>query len=85
MIEHLEDEDGDGGPHHGDRAARVVLEVENARYFRLKNHEPEAIIQRGGSQWMVFPWLRKDGTVTGDVDRATHSGTFGWAVRYEGP
>ena len=64
---------------------RVVLEVENARYFRLKNHEPEAIIQRGGSQWMVFPWLRKDGTVAGDVDRATHSGTFGWAIRYEGP
>ena len=64
---------------------RVVLEVENARYFRLKNHEPEAIIQRGGSQWMVFPWLRKDGTVTGDVSVATHSGTFGWAVRYEGP
>ena len=45
----------------------------------------EAIIQRGGSQWMVFPWLRKDGTVAGDVDRATHSGTFGWAIRYEGP
>lgn len=64
---------------------RVVLEVENARYFRLKNHEPEAIIQRGGSQWMVFPWLRKDGTVAGDVDTATHSGTFGWAIRYEGP
>lgn len=64
---------------------RVVLEVENARYFRLKNHEPEAIIQRGGSQWMVFPWLRKDGTVAGGVDRATNSGTFGWAIRYEGP
>ena len=64
---------------------RVVLEVENARYFRLKNHEPEAIIQRGGSQWMVFPWLRKDGTVAGDVNVATHSGTFGWAIRYEGP
>lgn len=64
---------------------RVVLEVENARYFRLKNHDPEAIIQRGGSQWMVFPWLRKDGTVAGDVDGATHSGTFGWAIRYEGP
>ena len=64
---------------------RVVLEVENARYFRLKNHEPEAIIQRGGSQWMVFPWLLKDGTVAGDVDTATHSGTFGWAIRYEGP
>ena len=64
---------------------RVVLEVENARYFRLKNHEPEAIIQRGGSQWMVFPWLRKDGTVAGDVGVATHSGTFGWAIRYEGP
>lgn len=64
---------------------RVVLEVENARYFRLKNHEPGAIIQRGGSQWMVFPWLGKDSTVTGDVSVATHSGTFGWAIRYEGP
>ena len=64
---------------------KVVLEVENARYFRLKNHDAEAIIQRGGDRWMVFPWLKKNGAETGDVNVAEHSGTFGWAIRYDGP
>lgn len=62
----------------------LLAEIQNARYVRLDNYEPEQIISYGTDRWMVFPWWRKFITSTGEgfVD---NTGTMGWAIRYDGP
>lgn len=69
----------------------LVADLSNARHIRLDNYEPTQVIEIGAERWMVFPWLRKNtaeraGTFIGGTNRLrSHSGTFGWAIRYEGP
>lgn len=69
----------------------LVADLANARHIRIDNYEPGQIIEIGPDKWMVFPWLRKntavrDGSTAGnDAQAIVHSGTFGWAIRYEGP
>lgn len=65
----------------------IVANIECARYLRIDNYEPEQIIVLGNTKWKVYPFYRKniaerDGGGTGGVD---HTGTFGWAIRYDGP
>ena len=62
-----------------------VLQVQNARHIRVDNYTPTEIIALGTDQWMVFPWYCKsttdrDGYLSGTL---SHSGTFGWAIKYE--
>lgn len=64
-----------------------VLEHRHARYLRMPNHEPGDIIVLGSDQWKVYPFHMKnasapDGASTSLID---HTGTFGWAIRYDGP
>lgn len=64
----------------------LIADLENARYTRLDNYNPGQIIQLGADRWKVFPWLRKNMTVrNGGQSIVGHSGTLGWAIRYEGP
>ncbi|WP_312467013.1 hypothetical protein [Stutzerimonas nitrititolerans] len=63
----------------------LVLELEYARVTRVDFFDPGQVIELGPDRWKVFPWYRKstserNGTTTGD-----HTGTLGWAIRYEGP
>lgn len=65
----------------------IVANIECARYLRIDNYEPEQIIVLGHTKWKVYPFYRKniqqrDGGGTGGAD---HTGTFGWAIRYDGP
>ncbi len=67
---------------------QLVLSVKTARYVRLDNHNPEEIIQLGTDRWKVYPFYRKnlsqrDGG--GSTTSVNHSGTFGLAVKYDGP
>lgn len=67
----------------------LVSDFVNARYIRIDNYEPGQILELGADRWMVFPWHRKniearDGALV--ISRGyDHTGTFGWAIRYEGP
>lgn len=67
--------------------SRILLEMKNSRYLRVDYYEPEQIITLGNDRWMILPFhrkniLAKDGTGSNYGD---HSGTFGWAIRYDGP
>lgn len=69
----------------------IVASLNNARYLRIDNYNPGDLITLGSEQWIVFPWYRKNsvarsGMASPSSDVALmHSGTFGWAIRYEGP
>lgn len=65
----------------------LCLRPRNVRALRIDNYDPGQIITHGPDSWKVYPWVRKDtvnriNTTGLDVG---HTGTLGWAVRYEGP
>lgn len=62
----------------------LTADLENARYTRIDNYAPGQIITIGTEKWKVFPWFRKDSSVRNGGSNITHTGTFGWAIRYEG-
>ncbi|WP_313043279.1 hypothetical protein [Acinetobacter sp.] len=63
----------------------ILTKIENARYLRIDNLEPEQILTFGAEKWMVFPFHKKDISVRDGGSSIGHSGTFGWAIRYDGP
>jgi hypothetical protein len=65
----------------------LVADLENARHVRVDNFSPGDILTLGADKWKVFPWYRKDATQRNGIlwTRINHTGTFGWAIRYEGP
>ncbi|MBG6673486.1 hypothetical protein I5I81_01605 [Pseudomonas aeruginosa] len=64
----------------------LTVDLEHARYTRVDNYSPGEVIQIGSDRWMVLPFYRKNTAArNGSAAPATHTGTFGWAIRYEGP
>ncbi len=66
----------------------LVADLKHARYLRVDNYDPEQVITLGSDQWRVYPFYRKnttqrDGQTAGGL--IDHTGTFGWAIRYDGP
>ncbi|MDF3932930.1 hypothetical protein [Pseudomonas citronellolis] len=67
----------------------MVADLDHARYTRVDNYAPGQIVTLGDDRWKVYPFYQKN-TISRDGSPAsttpvTHSGTFGWAIRYEGP
>lgn len=63
----------------------LVCQVRHARYVRVNNYEPGQIITLGPDRWIIFPFYRKNSAVPAGGIALDHSGTFGWAIRYDGP
>lgn len=65
----------------------IVVNLANARYMRIDNIDSGGILTIGSDQWKCYPFLRKDASVrNGDPSNdLSHSGTFGYAIRYQGP
>lgn len=63
----------------------MVCQFKNSRFLRIDNFEPEQILTLGNEQWIVFPFYRKNSAARDGGSPIDHSGTFGWAIRYEGP
>ncbi|WP_418647224.1 hypothetical protein ACNQFN_18690 [Thauera butanivorans] len=64
----------------------LAVDLEHARVTRIDNYEPGQILNIGGTRWKVFPWHLKDAdNRNGITGSPYHSGTLGWAIRYEGP
>lgn len=66
----------------------LKLQLNNARYIRIDNYEPNQVLNLGNDRWKIYPGVRKniasrDGGRTSDG--YDHSGTFGIAIRYDGP
>lgn len=66
----------------------LLLDVRHARYIRTDYYEPGQVIALGGERWKIYPGVRKNSDQrNGDSTSfgADHSGTLGFAVRYDGP
>lgn len=63
----------------------LVCDLANARHCRIDNLSPGDILTIGVDKWKVFPWYRKDAAARDGGYGVNHTGTFGWAIKYEGP
>ncbi|MFI8609524.1 hypothetical protein ACIGFL_14560 [Pseudomonas sp. NPDC077649] len=63
----------------------LACDLLNARYVRLNNYDPGQILTLGPDRWKILPWYKKNGAVPNGGNGISHTGTFGWAVRYDGP
>lgn len=63
----------------------LILDLANARHFRIDNLSPGDILTLGSDKWKVYPWYRKSAAERNGGSIVNHTGTFGWAIRYEGP
>lgn len=63
----------------------LIADAANARHIRVDNLAPGDIVTLGADQWKTFPWYRKDLTARNGGTGINHTGSFGWALRYEGP
>lgn len=70
----------------------LVADLVNIRHVRIDNYLPGQVIELGSDRWKVYPWHRRnvaerDGIAPGDVSwiNKDHTGTFGYAIRYDGP
>lgn len=62
----------------------LILQTRHSRFLRIDNHEPKDIIQLGHEKWKVFPFFKKNMQQRNGGFSLRHTGTFGWAIRYEG-
>ena len=62
----------------------VIADLKYARHTRIDNFEPGQVITIGTDKWKIFPNFCKNATARDGGGRIYHTGTFGWAVRYEG-
>lgn len=65
--------------------ASLIADLANARMLRIDNLAPGDILTLGTDKWKVFPWYRKNLAQRDGGSNINHTGTFGWAIRYEGP
>jgi hypothetical protein len=71
----------------------LVVDLEFARLVRMDNLSPGDILTIGPDKWKVFPWYKKNTaarnasgvSLSSGYTYVDHTGTFGWAIRYEGP
>lgn len=63
----------------------LIFSLFNARYIRIDNYEPDQIINLNGDRWKVYPFYKKNINDRDNIYSGGHSGTFGWAIRYDGP
>ena len=74
----------------GSSKRSIVLDLVYARYVRLDTLNVGDVITLGSDRWKVYPVYKRDGSVrngpsgfTGVTSR--HSGTYGYAILYDGP
>lgn len=60
-------------------------ELKHSRYIRIDNLEAGQIITLGTERWKIYPAYRKNIASRDGGSGINHSGTFGWAIRYDGP
>lgn len=58
--------------------------INNLRFSRIKNINPGQVISDGTDNWKFYPPFAKN-AATPNPGSALHSGTYGLAVRYDGP
>lgn len=69
----------------GSSKVSLLLDLAHARYLRNDNLAPQSIITLGSDRWRVYPWYALNATNRNGGFDVAHSGTLGFAVRYDGP
>ncbi|WP_151979772.1 hypothetical protein [Acinetobacter guerrae] len=64
---------------------RLICQIQNAKFTRLDNFEPNQIIELGNDKWKIYPFHKKNIQNRNGGSNINHTGTFGWAIRYDGP
>ncbi len=64
--------------------ARLIADLGHARYARINFIDPGQVLSFGPDRWKVYPFFRKNASIPDPGSYATHTGTFGWAIRYDG-
>lgn len=59
--------------------------IGHARYLRIDSYAPGDVITLGPDRWKVYPWYRKNAAARDGGSYIDHTGTMGWAIRYDGP
>lgn len=62
----------------------IACIFENSRFLRVDNYDPEQIINMGSEKWMILPFYKKNISERNGGGFIDHTGTFGWAIRYDG-
>lgn len=68
-----------------DAKVSLAAQIGHARYIRNDNLADGELITLGAERWKTYPWVQKNAAVRDGGSSITHSGTFGVAVRYDGP
>ncbi len=63
----------------------LIGELPHIRACRVDNHESGDVITIGAESWKIFPWLEKNSVQRNGSGGSGHSGTAGWAIKYDGP
>lgn len=65
----------------------LAAEVLHARYVRVDDFDATQVLTLGPDQWRIYPWYKKNLSVRDGSNAAgtNHTGTWGVAVRYDGP
>lgn len=62
----------------------LALDCAHCRLIRIDNFEPRDLITLGPDTWRVYPWFRKSLVSRSGGSELSHTGTLGWAVRFDG-
>lgn len=72
-------------PRSSGNKVSLVADLKTVRHCRVDFLDPGTIVTLGSDEWKIYPWYRKDTTARNGNDiGTTHSGTFGFAVKYDG-
>lgn len=63
----------------------MVGQLEHFRYCRNDNYDDEAVVTIGTDRFRLYPAIRKNISARNGGVNITHSGTYGYALRYDGP
>lgn len=64
---------------------QILKSIEHSRFLRIDEYEPEQVISLGSDHWKIYPFYRKNSAQRNGGEDIDHTGTFGWAIRYDGP
>lgn len=62
----------------------IIQQHQHARWMRIDHVAPGEVIEYGNDRWKCYPIYSKNTAARNGGGRQRHSGTFGFAVRYDG-
>lgn len=65
----------------------IIADLTDARFVRLDALLAEQVVTLGSDRWKMYPFYRRNvaSRTPSTGNNLTHSGTFGIAIRYDGP